>query len=113
MQPVLPQAKEMCKKKKKKKQKYTYFLNIAYIVKTVHTHHGSVRTHVAGHRCSIRCVHSGRWRARICVLWSGRPQLRAAAVRVRLHLPARDQIGLQTWMETKRGDVIGIGLSRV
>lgn len=36
------------------------------------------------------------------MLWTSQPRLGAATLRVRLHFPSRDQVGLQAWRETER-----------
>ncbi len=56
----------------------------------------------AGWRSYIRCVRPGSRAPRIGMLGPSQPQLRAATVRVRLHLPARDQVGLQAWRDRNR-----------
>lgn len=66
------------------------------------TYLNTVRRQGAGCRNPIRCVHFGSRALRICMLMPSRPQMRAATVRVKLHLPARDQVGLQAWRDRNR-----------
>lgn len=57
-----------------------------------HTHLYTVQGH---RRSTVGCVHAGGGAARVGVLVRSRIQLSAAAVGVRLQLPAGDQVGLQ------------------
>lgn len=66
------------------------------------SHLNTVRGQGACGRSPVRCVHPGGGAMRIWVLVPSRPQLRAATVRVRLHLPAGDQVGLQAWRDRNK-----------
>lgn len=66
------------------------------------SHLNTVRGQGACGRSPVRCVHPGGGAMGIWVLVPSRPQLRAATVRVRLHLPAGDQVGLQAWRGRNR-----------
>lgn len=80
----------------------TWLMFHIIISEIVGAHLSTVWRQGAGWRSSIRCVHPGGGAPGICMLMPSQSQLRAAAVRVRLHLPAWDQVGLQAWRDRNR-----------